>query len=269
MMYICFYNNIFSLSLSTGELLTRGWDTLPLPDLTQSAQDAAALILEICAIHQSNNTGTSSIATGAWRQQQQQPRTGQRRTMITLGGGGGAGGGANATAANINNIASPSTQRSNMFGMVSGNPSFDSYALNNIKTNNNRPDKYPKHSRKRDRWGNMHNTNNTWSSDSDNSDDIDTGGDDGTSQGGPYSADEEARRRRRAGRFKDGTADGVNSNLNSSSKKKSSSSAKRRAKLSALLEDAGGAGEDIDWNQFAIKVGEEYQKLLSWYFFFY
>jgi len=246
---------------ATGELLTRGWDTLPLPDLTQSAQDAVALILEICAIQQSNSsTGTNSIATGSWRQQQPQPVTGQHRTMITLGGGGG---GANAPAPTINNTAN--LQRSNMFGMVSGNPSFDSYALNNNKTssrnnnNNIRPvDTYqkPKRSRKRDRWGNMHTIHNNWSTDSDTSDDIDLGGDDGTSQGGPYSADEEARRRRRAGRFKDGTADGVNSNLNTSSRKKSSSSAKRRAKLAALLDAGGGAGEDVDWNQFAIKVGK-------------
>lgn len=241
-----------------GELLTLGWDTLPLPDLTQSAQDAAALILELCAIHKSNSTGTGSITTGSWRQQQPQqpqqlPVQPLRRTMITLGGGGG-GGGAIATA--TNSTTHLNAHRSNMFGMVSGNPSFDSYALNNNNnkiSRNNRPDKYPKRSRKRDRWGNIHNIDNNWSTDSDNSDDIDTGGDDGTSQGGPYSADEEARRRRRAGRFKDGTADGVNSNLNHISKKKSSSSAKRRAKLSALLDDAGGAGEDIDWNQFAIK----------------
>ena len=243
----------FSSSFITGELLTRGWDTLPLPDLTQIAQDAASLILELCAVQKSNNTSSGTVA-GSWRQQPQlQTTQPPRRTMVTLGGG---------AATTFNNTAQPRSNTAAL-GMVSGNPSFDAYNMNNNNNNNDRnknknlsssrSDKHPKtSSRKRDRWG----ANMMYSdSDSDN--------DDRTSQGGPFSADEDARRRRRAGRFKDGTADGVNSNQfsNSSERKKE----KRRAKLSALLDDKGGTGEDIDWNQFAIKVGESIEICFRFY----
>jgi hypothetical protein len=216
-----------------GELLTRGWDTLPLPDLTQNAQDAAALILELCALHKSTTSGVAGVA-GSWRQQpqtkQQQP---QRRVMVTLGGGAAATGQLPPSQHQYNNTQGYQ-------GMVSMNPSFDSYSTRALNNKNNKT----QNTRKRARWADS-------STSSSDSSDIDEGYGRGVSQGGAYSADEEARRRRRAGRFKDGTADGVNSTFNNS--KKERSSAKRRAKLSALLDDAGGAGEDIDWNQFAIK----------------
>jgi hypothetical protein len=177
--------------------------------------------------------------------------------MITLGGGGS---GFASAPSNISNTTATLPPRSNTFGMVSNKPSFDynqhsNHQNNAFQINKNKKDSktLKKASRKRDRWG-YHKLNN-WRSDSDSSDtstSSDEGNDGTASQGGPYSADEEARRRRRAGRFKDGTADGVNSSFGNTRKK--SSSEKRRAKLSALLDDVGAAGEDIDWNQFAIKV---------------
>lgn len=77
---------------------------------------------------------------------------------------------------------------------------------------------------------------------SSDSDDYNT-----SSQGGPFAEDEDRRRARRAGRFKDGAADGVPTSH-------APGAAARRARLSALLDDAGADGEQVDWDAFAIKV---------------
>lgn len=194
-----------------GELLTRGWDILPLPDLSMSAQDAAGVILEVCAISRSLGA-PSSTTTGTtwWQQQQKQQNPYQQQYHQAQQGSDGRG----------------------AIGMVSRDRDSTDYSSRKGIS-----------SRKRDRWAS--------DSDSDR-DNRDRGGDgdDDVSQGGPFSAEEEARRRRRAGRFKDGTADGVKSKGQG---KKGGSAAARRARLSALLDDAGGGGDDINWDAFAIK----------------
>jgi hypothetical protein len=63
---------------------------------------------------------------------------------------------------------------------------------------------------------------------------------------GALTAQERARWERRAGRFGDGAAEGGRP-------KGAPSAAARRARLVALLE-AGGEGEEVDWDAFAIKA---------------
>ena len=42
------------------------------------------------------------------------------------------------------------------------------------------------------------------------------------------------------------------------------SSAARRARLNALLDDAGAGGDDVDWDAFAIKVRGHSLLVISW-----
>ena len=233
-----------------GELLTRGWDTLPLPDLSLTAQDASGVILEICAIRKShggapavpssnnnNNNATRWQHQGQQQQQQQQQRTYPQQyhpssaQHAQQGSHDGYGGMSHRGA----------------IGMVSRDHTSTDYS-------NNKKDTIHQ-SRKRDRWASDSDSDREYSRDRSRY------GDDDGSQGGPFSADEESRRRRRAGRFKDGAADGVKLKGQG---KKGGSSAARRARLNALLDDAGAGGDDVDWDAFAIKVRGHSLLVISW-----
>lgn len=178
----------------TGELWTRSWDTLPLPDLSLGATDAAALVSEVAAVGSDAGAGAGRAAWSrppSVRGQPFYPGTDSRQDAGARG----------------NNVP-----RGSAVGMVR-----DTHGNGNRARGKKRA------------WG-----------DSDSDSDA--------SQGGPLSHDEDSRRQRRAGRFKDGTADGVKGRKGAIVR-----GAMRRAKLSALLDDVGDGG-DVDWNAFAIKV---------------
>lgn len=201
---------------------TRRWDTLPTPDLSLPAVAAATLVSEVAAVNSEHSTV---------KEVQARPQRSAVPGYLSMVPGVHA-------KISAERVVPPVGRKDGAVRRVRDRTTWEGGST---------AEKYNM-GRKKRAYGDFRDPSYTsvaYESDSDSD----------FSQGGPLPGDEALRRRRRSGRFKDGAADGVRSGQGGGGGGGGGKShaAARRARLSALLDDAGD-GEDVDWNSFAIKV---------------
>lgn len=198
-----------------GELWSRKWDTLPIPDLKMKAPDAAAIINRVAA-------ATMNIASSQANSRKMTPRPTAMRPDSRFG-----------VPQKLNAYTPrPIQGAARTESAVAAQPTMVRFKTSTMFNNSD--------SRKRP-------FSAFQSSDSESD----------VSQGGPFSEDEELRRQRRAGRFKN------DKKFKPKSKKGGNTN---RAKLAAMLESVGGDGEQLDWDTFALKVSTLGLSRCLWYF---
>lgn len=208
---------------SKGELYSRPWSTLPVPDLNLKPQDAASIVIKFSYQH------TQPLMTSYVR-----PMAVAKPTMVRFGidartpptsaleshrGRGGDGSGAgmykvphiapNATTSIANNNNTPTTRTT--------------------VTNKNNKRPYSALLKEMSKIPGQPSNNST------------------VSQGGAYANDEDIRRQQRAGRFKH------DSKVHKSNIQSNRRAAHARARIAAMHSSASGEGDVVDWDAFALK----------------
>ena len=211
-----------------GELWTKKWDSLPAPDLNMKPADAASVIIQAGAVIK-----PMVAPDAAFRPLYQTPRTSTTpmssasrfSTPQSLG----------AYVPNAHHA--PSRVAPTGVTPTGVTPTGVTPPNQVVKPMTKEPSMV--------RFGmtrSMNKKKRTYSACRDSDSDSDV------TQGGPWADDEEIRRLKRAGRFK---SEGKKHKPSSKGKKHSASN---RTKLTAMLESVGGDGEQINWDDFAVKV---------------
>ncbi|GAB4818303.1 hypothetical protein N2152v2_005349 [Parachlorella kessleri] len=243
-----------------GELWTRDWDTMPLPDLSQPAEDAAAILSEVAAVSgpaaATDSAGHSWAAvagggiqrTSRWQQQQQQGQQwgggGGENGSAAAAAWGGAGGGRRGDGRELS--ISPPRGGSKRGRAEDGEGEQEWGRGKQGRTRGRQGAGDRRRTNQADRHGaSRRNRRRAYSSDSSSGYSSDASAEGAAAE--HLSAAERRRRARRAGRFGDGIAHGGPGGRPVGG----STAEERRQRLQALLEE--GDAEDIDWDSLAIK----------------